>query len=144
MLAPSNETFTAGDGPLPNLPLTRQWRYPYFWALGCTAALHFGTGVAMMKASKKRQASVSCIHHVVALTISWPVMLTVFTGVAYRLLRMHGFEDVKWSRVLHAGYFTTVVPYYPLFICATVVMLTLSGMYLYVAQSLRSQVKKTN
>eukprot|EP00931_Biecheleriopsis_adriatica_P093505 TRINITY_DN67245_c0_g1_i1.p1 TRINITY_DN67245_c0_g1~~TRINITY_DN67245_c0_g1_i1.p1 ORF type:complete len:202 (+),score=18.85 TRINITY_DN67245_c0_g1_i1:112-717(+) len=139
LLAPSNETFLVddGSGPLPQLPLTRHWRYPYFWALGLAAGLHFASGVAMLKLSK-RPLTLRSAHHFVALVLSWPIILTVLTGVVYRILRMHGFEQVKWIRVLHAGYFSALMPYYPLLVSFALIFLSVTGLFMY----FRPYVKK--
>merc|ERR1712187_582015 len=110
----------------------------YFWVVGFIAILHFCTGFAMLKASKKRQLTFRSIHHTVALFLSWPIFFTIITGVAYRLLRMHGFENVKWLRHVHAGYFKLLMPVYPLVVCAIIVVLSISGSYMYISPWLRS------
>lgn len=133
LLAPTDATFFVddGSGPLPQLPLTRHWRYQYFWAVGLTAVLHFGSGVAMMNApwssKMKMQRGTRLIHHLVAITLGWPVMFTVMTGVAYRLLRMHDVEGVKWLRVVHTGYFDIMKPMFPIVICLAILTMFISG-----------------
>jgi hypothetical protein len=97
------------------------------------------------------------LHHVTALMFSWPLALTIVTGAAYRLMRMSGFEkaDTKWILLLHQvsiatctfasplirafvhsrallvqGYFSAVLPYYPIVICLSVLLFLATGIYM--------------
>ncbi|CAE8689294.1 unnamed protein product [Polarella glacialis] len=110
-------------------------RYEYFWLLGLVACSHFCTGFAMMEAPwSKRLALVRpgrCVHHLLALFLGVPLLITIITGVAYRLLRMHGYKDeVKWLRVLHSGYFSIARPFFPIAMCLVVIGLSSTGFFM--------------
>lgn len=130
VLAPASSTYYVADGPWPGLPLTKSWRYPYLWFVAVAAMLVFVTGLTMMErpGSKKLASQRGCrfAHHVLALTLSWPLLFTVGTGVAYRLLSLHGIK-LKWLRQLHTGYFGALQPILPLLMCSVAVALYATG-----------------
>ncbi|CAE8608848.1 unnamed protein product [Polarella glacialis] len=130
-------------------------RYEYFWLLGLVAFSHFCTGFAMMEEHVPRAAGLMppnapmsfhrapwskrlalvrpgrCVHHLLALFLGVPLLITIITGVAYRLLRMHGYKDeVKWLRVLHSGYFSFAQPFFPISMCLVVIGLSSTGFFM--------------
>jgi hypothetical protein len=137
--APADAQFIVSDGsgPLPDLPLTRHYRYAYFWGVLLVAILHILLGVAMMaspwsKQVAKQRTRSRWLHHIAAIIFAWPLLLTVVTGAAYRLLRMHGFPKkgpwgVKWVLHLHQGYVAWLLPVFPLAMAAAVLLMAASG-----------------
>mmetsp|Transcript_81975 Transcript_81975/g.217245 ORF Transcript_81975/g.217245 Transcript_81975/m.217245 type:complete len:212 (+) Transcript_81975:93-728(+) len=131
LMAPRDETFLVddGSGPLPYLPLTRHWRYQYFFVLGMLTLMHLASGVWIVAATGKvsQRPGARRLHGLTAVVHVVPVLVTLVTGISYRLLRMHGYDHVKWLRALHAGYFGVALPVYPLAVCMAIVVLFGTG-----------------
>merc|ERR1712037_215694 len=72
------------------------------------------SGVRILFVNRKikiaQRPSARRTHGLTAVALALPVLLTVVTGVAYRLLRMHGFNHVKWLRGTHQSPSTAARP----------------------------------
>lgn len=134
----AEQRFRVADGPLPSLPLTKQFRYPIMWGMLLVGLAHFGFGVALLadprsKAVAKQRSRPRRAHHILAWCAFLPLSLTIVTGAAYRLLRMHAFPKrgawgVKWILELHQGFVGALLPVYPLAMAGVVLLLVCTAL----------------